>query len=160
MESLVLLDSSVLCEWMKIPGHCSASKHADVAKTMKSLLEDGATFFIPIAAVVEVGNHVANIKDGTVRRKSADKFTGLLRKCLEEERPFATIPLWDRGDLKRYVDSFVANATVGIGMGDISIIREFEKLCEANPTAQEVWIWTTDGHLDSYRKVITRSLRR
>ena len=158
MERLILMDSSVLCEWLGVPGHSNGSTATSVRQEMKRFVREGSTLFLPLAAIVEVGNLIATVDNGDRRRRCADGFVALVRSCLEKERPFATIALWTRDDVTKYVERFVGNATCKISFGDTSIIREFEKMCEANPTAREIRIWTTDGHLDSYRKEITASL--
>jgi len=151
VNSLVLLDSSVICEWLQVPGKSSINGQKMVSDEMKVLLSGGATFYLPLAAVVEVGNHITHVKNGVKRRTCAERFVTLLNNCLNHERPYATIPFWDEDDMRKFAAAFSANATAGVSMGDTTMINDFNKLCEVNPTAKCVRIWSVDGHLDSYR---------
>lgn len=152
MRGIILFDTSILCEWLQIPKKSTSNGNKRVEKKMCALAVD-FDFFLPLAAVIETGNHIAHIKNAQTRRSCAEALVALIDKCIAGKIPYATIAGWDVDDLKRFSRSFVANATVSIGMGDTTMISDFEKLCERYPTAREIRIWSLDGHLDSYRKV-------
>lgn len=152
MKGIILLDTSVLCEWLQVPGKSVQGGNLRVAKKMRAFAV-GFDFFLPLAAVIETGNHIAHVKKAKARRSCAEALVALIDKCVAGTVPYATVAGWDVDDLKRFSRSFVANATASVGMGDTTIISDFEKLCEHYPTAKEIRIWSLDGHLDSYRKV-------
>ena len=63
MSSIVIVDTSVLLNIMDVP---SRNQHKqDVLNRLGVLIEAGDHLFIPMAAIVEVGNHIAQVKSGT-----------------------------------------------------------------------------------------------
>lgn len=153
MNSIILLDTSVLCEWFEVPGKSAKGGHRRVTDAMKAYVKDGCDFFLPLASVVETGNHIAHVATGNARRRCANLLAELIENCITAEHPYATIAYWDEDELKAIAREFRSNAMSGISMGDTSIIGDFKRLCEDNPTAMRIKIWSMDGHLDTYEKL-------
>jgi hypothetical protein len=58
-------------------------------------------------------------------------------------------PLLDPDELGRYLSEFPDHAMRGLTLGDLSIIKEFERQCELHH-ARRVFIWSLDQHLGAY----------
>jgi hypothetical protein len=65
----------VLCNLLAIP-----ERDQDRGRVLADLarLETSVVLLLPITAVIETGNHVAQIKDGRVRRDCAERFAELV----------------------------------------------------------------------------------
>ena len=62
MGSVHLVDTSVLVELLDIPGR--NNRHEEAKQEYKELEKNGDSFVLPMAAILETGNHIAHISDG------------------------------------------------------------------------------------------------
>ncbi len=144
MSSIVIVDTSVLLNIMDVPDR---NQHKDeVLDRLEALIEDGDHLFIPMAAIVEVGNHIAQVKNGTHRRSAANRFVREVRRALKDEAPWKPINFPSNQEILSWLDAFPDSATQGIGMGDLSIKKEWEELCQRHAMSR-VWVWTLDRDL-------------
>src|SRR2546423_9255877 len=98
--------SSALCEPLEVPGMCS--KHDDIRTEFELRDDDGERFVIPITAVIETGNHIAQA--GGDRRAAADRFCNLLATAGSGAAPFVIHQeSWD--------DGFFSEMCAGNGTG-------------------------------------------
>ena len=144
MSSIVIVDTSVLLNIMDVPGR---NQHRDeVLDRLGTLIEAGDHLFIPMAAIVEVGNHIAHVSNGAQRRAAAERFVKEVRSALADEAPWKPINFPLNQEVLSWLDAFPGAATQGIGMGDLSIKMEWEELCELHAMSH-VWVWALDGQL-------------
>ena len=68
---------------------------------------------------------------------------------MEGKAPFTPTPLLGTSEVVGCLDNFPDSAMRGMGFGDLSIIKEFERQCELHPY-HRVFVWSLDGHLSSY----------
>lgn len=143
-----IVDTSIFCEILRVP---NKSQQPDVV--MGQLLDHinaGVTLLLPIATILETGNHIAQNGDGNLRRTTAIRFVQEVRKAISDDAPWTiSRPLFDRENLSRYLDQFPDCAMRGTGLGDLSIIEEFEYQCRLHPHGH-VFIWSLDEHLRGY----------
>lgn len=144
MGAIVVVDTSVLLNILDVPG-CDQDKDKVLAELATSI-EEGDHLFIPMTAIVEVGNHIAHVPDGDLRRKAAIRFANEVRKALRNEAPWKPINLPTNEEVLSWIDSFPEYATRGIGMGDLAIKEEWEDLCNKNRMSR-VRVWSLDVHL-------------
>ena len=117
------------------------------------LVDDGANLLLPMGAVFETGNHIADVRDGRQRRLYASVFTDQVRKALNGEAPWTLAPLPDADQLVRdWLDTFLDDAMRGLGMVDLSIKKEWERACSQHPH-RRVLIWALDRNLAGYDRV-------
>lgn len=144
MSSIVIVDTSVLLNIMDVPDR---NQHRDaVLDRLGLLIEDGDHLFIPMAAVVEVGNLIARVKNGSQRRTAAERFVKEVRAALVDEAPWKPINFPSNAEVMAWLDAFPDAATQGIGMGDLSIKQEWHALCQRHRLSR-VWVWTLDRDL-------------
>lgn len=68
MKKVLILDTSVICVWLQVPGKDTCGRsgniltHDMVKAKIESEQELGTTFVLPIASVIETGNHIAHIR--------------------------------------------------------------------------------------------------
>lgn len=149
--SIGLVDTSVFCEIVPVPGR---NQHQEEVLTeLEHHIRDDVTLLLPVATILETGNHIAHISDGGQRRVTAEKFVKRVQEALgniEGPAPWTVPqPLLAPDDLQHYLNEFPDCAMRGIGLGDLSIINEYERQCELHQ-ARRVFIWSLDQHLSGY----------
>ncbi len=152
--TVVFIDTSVLCNFLRIPG--KAQQQLDVHKDYELRSNAGDTFVLPMAAIVETGNHIEQLSDGAERRRCAQGLTDILRLVAQETQPWVLVETEWNGDLlKQFCDgseskstpAFVDVATEGaLGGGDLAILIERDRYAK-RVIAQTVEIWTYDQQL-------------
>lgn len=144
MSAIVIVDTSVLLNIMDVPGR---NQHkAAVLDRLGALIDAGDHLFIPMAAVVEVGNHIAHINNGAQRRSAAERFVKEVRSALADEAPWKPINFPSNQEVLGWLDEFPEAATQGVGLGDLSINQEWAACCEKYRLSH-VWVWTLDNDL-------------
>lgn len=152
-RTVELIDSCILIDLLDIPYE---SEELEVRKAeLQERHRAGVQMLIPVAVVIEVGQHVQRIGQGYDRRRCADAYVAILRKTLAGNAPwhftsvawnadFLTtlieLPHWPEGNL---VESL---AVKHHEMGDAAIIAELMSL-RANLRDVKVGVWTRDAKL-------------
>jgi hypothetical protein len=147
MGALCLLDTSILLEWLAVPG--KAAHPETVTASLKQKLAAGESLFLPMASVFETGNHIGQNGDGTLRRACARQFVVLVQDALAGKAPFTPIGFPDSAHIQQWISEFPDHASRGSGLGDLSIIHDWQRACEKHP-ARRVYIWSLDRHLVGY----------
>jgi hypothetical protein len=117
---------------------------------------DNEAMILPTAAIIETGNHIAQLPDGGSRRKFAAKLMHLLKATIAGTAPWALNGArWDGQLLQAICDGARAchplheMALQGVGAGDVSILAEAEAY-ERRVANVDVSIWTLDAGLLAY----------
>ena len=144
MSAIVIVDSSVFLNILDVPRR--NQRKAEVFDELARLIEAGDHLFIPMAAIVEVGNHIAQINNGSQRRAAAERFVKEVRSALADEAPWKPINFPSNQEVLGWLDAFPESAMKGVGMGDLSIRQEWEVCCRQYAMSR-VWVWTLDRDL-------------
>lgn len=153
MEEIVIVDTSILLNVLDVPGRNQNRK--SVFRDFEACISRKATFLVPLGVVLETGNHIARISDGNKRRKHAEAFrdemvNAVNANALAGDSPWSLILLRDSEQLLTWLNGFPDEATRGIGLVDLSIIREWEAACKRHSLSR-VRIWSLDkNHLAGY----------
>lgn len=145
--SVVIIDTSVFCNIVPVPGR--NQNRAQIIAGMKSFLEERATLLLPMAAVLETGNHIAQLAYGNQRRSTAASFCKMVLDAIGGAAPWTPTPFWEIEDLRLWLGEFPGAAMQSKGMGDLSIIKEWERQCVFHK-ARRVQIWSLDVDLAGY----------
>ncbi|MFZ2208140.1 MAG: type II toxin-antitoxin system VapC family toxin [Porticoccaceae bacterium] len=146
MSAIVIVDTSVLLNIIDVPGR---NQHkAAVLDRLAALIEGNDHLFIPMAAIVEVGNHIAHVANGAQRRAAAERFIREVRSALADEAPWKPVNFPSNDEVLNWLDAFPNSAMRGVGMGDLSIQKEWESCCQKYAMSH-VWVWALDGDLAS-----------
>ncbi|WP_052847813.1 hypothetical protein [Streptomyces avicenniae] len=149
------VDTSVLCNLLEIPGK---SQHRDKVQEQlrQKLAARDCDLLLPMTAVIETGNHIAQLADGRVRRSCADRFAAVLRMVADGRAPWVLNEVeWDAGHLRLLVEggrtgsSLVEHACNRLGCGDLNILVERDRYL-ARTSGVQAAIWTLDELLSSY----------
>jgi len=155
-RKILIIDTSILNCWLKIPGKetCGPSNDQWTFERVKTLLEDEkinkSTFVLPIATLIETGNHIAHLLRNQF--EFATELTKILKASLAEEEPWAAFnhqsELWSNDKLTKLSDEWPTLATQGLGIGDATIKDVAEYY--ASTGSFEVQILTGDQGLKAY----------
>jgi hypothetical protein len=147
MHAVAIVDTSIFCNVLNIP-HMNGEKEK-VMKELEGFLENGTTLLLPMAAVYETGNHIAHLSDGKKRRSFAKVFVEQVRKAMTGEAPWQVMQVPTIEEVGEWLSSFPDSAMRGAGMGDLSIVKEWEKFKSKVPD-HRVFIWSLDSDLQGY----------
>lgn len=147
MSAIVLVDTSILLNVLDVHGR-NQNREA-VLQTLSEHLEQNDHLLLPMAAIVETGNHIAHVADGVKRRSAAQRFVAQIRKALQGETPWRPVNFPSNEQVLNWLNDFPDRATAGIGFGDLSIIKEWEVCCARHPLSS-VRIWTLDSDLQGF----------
>lgn len=156
MAEVVFLDTSVLLNVLDVPR--KNSDRDQVRAEFARLGVEGATLIIPIAAVVEVGNHLAQLP-GHERRDRSRTFATFLRASVDGAAPWVVSGAsWDDSFLRALLDGDQTRPSLeelcasGGGSGDSSILLELQRYRARTdlPSSLPIRLWTLDRSLRSY----------
>ncbi|WP_330212778.1 hypothetical protein [Pseudomonas sp. Z18(2022)] len=156
MSSICLIDTSVFVNMLNVPG-----LNQDAARVGADFLEyanNNCTFILPMATILETGNHVAQNGDGRLRRETAQRFCDAVRAAFADEPPYRLSEFPSTVQILEWLAEFpdraghnksAARTGEGTSFGDLSIIKEYER-CLARFPMSELFIWSLDSDLEAY----------
>jgi hypothetical protein len=132
-----------------------------VLQDFQTYIESGCSFLLPMATILETGNHIAQNGDGTIRRRTAIHFVKEVKAAFAGEAPWSITTLPKKEEMLLWIDQFpnlagrnkTTDKQEGISFGDLSIIKEFDKYCNLFKMS-EVFIWSLDGDLNRYHQKV------
>lgn len=157
MTGVVFLDTSVLLCVLDIPGK-NQGREAVVSEFTDLATTPGNTLILPAAAVIETGNHIAQLADGGMRRQRMEALSKILDQSAKAQAPWVVGNAnWDSEFIQILIDgsadgsipNLVELATRKVGVGDASILHEARTFRSATdtPSGQSIRIWTLDDGL-------------
>lgn len=156
MTGIILIDTSIYLNILDVPG-CNQQK-AEVISDFKQFIADGDSFLLPLATVWETGNHIADLPNGGLRWQFASKLVRDVTNAFNGETPYRATFFPEReiflqwlGDFPRYAKLNKSDHKIreGVSLADLSIIKEFERLCTLAAMSR-VRIWSLDSDLLGY----------
>lgn len=164
-KRVLILDTSVLCCWLQVPGKDKTgpvNDRWDHARIDKQLIEErkkGSTLVLPMATLIETGNHIAQAPSQRFERASS--LAAYLREAADAQSPWAAFtdqsPLWQSDNLRRLADTWPALASGGTSIGDHTIKDIAEHYAQAGYFVE---ILTSDEGLKAYQPVKPASIPR
>lgn len=153
MQSVAFVDTSILCNLVPVPGR--DQDREQVQKELKLRLSRREEFILPITAVVETGNFIAQLENGGLRRTTAQKLASILRLICEGRAPWILhdVP-WNRNFLEQLLEGadtqtdYVTHAQNRLGTGDLCVLTERHQYHLR--TGIPATIWTLDAGLRAY----------
>ena len=156
-SKVIIFDTSVLCCWLQVPGKDTCGPEGDrwdyerIEQKVSEELEAGSTFVLPLATIIETGNHIAFTAGD--RYALAQSLSEYIRKTATDTDPWAAFghqaELWSAEKLITLADTWPNLAVQGLGIGDTTIkdVADFY----ASTSTIEVEILTGDQGLKSYQ---------
>ena len=157
-KRVLILDTSVLCCWLQVPGKEEAGPVNDRWNhdRINTLLEEerakDSTFVLPIATLIETGNHIAQAPSHRFER--ANSLATYLREAADAQSPWAAFidqtPLWQSENLRLLAETWPQLAKGGISIGDHTIKDVAEYYAKAGYFVE---ILTGDAGLKAYEPI-------
>jgi hypothetical protein len=158
MSTVTLVDTSVLCEILRVPGKSDPTIAIQIVAELDRRWRAGERLVIPLTAVIETGNHIAQAKKDE-RYEVARRFVALLRASVTDQSPWLVLQgSWGADFLTSLCtgasthESLETLAAEGVGAGDIAILVERDQL-RLGTAVRRVQVWTLDAALASYAAV-------
>lgn len=156
MSEIVLLDTSVYLNVLDVPGF--NQDRDEILNAFSCRVENGDYFLLPMAAIWETGDHIADLPDGNRRRQYAQILVEQVRAALNGEVPYRTTYFPDSDVFLRWLGDFPEYAQrnksdqqtrEGVSLSDLSIIKEWEQTRDRHSMSR-VLIWSLDRDLAAY----------
>jgi hypothetical protein len=156
-KRVLIWDTSVLCCWLKVSGKETAGSGEErwTYERINRLLNDreGSTFVLPVATLIETGNHIAQVKKGD-RYALAEKLAKCLQDAANESSPWAAFTeqahLWETKHLCKLAESWPELAKQKLSIGDATIKDVADYYYEMGNGNWTIEILTGDNGLKAY----------
>jgi len=165
MRKVLILDTSILCIWLDVPGMSDCGSDDDkwnqqrVAKKITEEEQNSTTFVLPLASIIETGNHIAQA--GHSRLERGESLAALMRKSANEETPWAAFSeqsvLWSQEKMIVLADTWPNLAVQKLSLGDVTIKDVAEYYAQMG---YRVEILTGDAGLKAYEPVAPAEIPR
>ena len=156
MSSICIIDTSIFTNILDVP--CRNQEHAKIIERFEEYILLECQFILPMATVIETGNHIAQNGDGRTRRATAQRFVDFVQSALNNDFPWILSKFPSSQEILHWLNDFpdyaMRNKSAektgeGTSFGDLSIIQEFEK-AKVRFSMTEVFIWSLDADLMAY----------
>lgn len=154
-KKVLIFDTSVLCVWLRVPGKetCGPEDNRLNYDMVNAKIEEeksqGTTFVLPIASIIETGNHIAHSTGD--RHVVGHAFADIISATADQISPWAAFTeqseLWKKENLKVLAERWKESVISGQSLGDASIVDVANYYASAE---FEVEIFTGDKGLKAY----------
>ncbi len=158
MKRVLIIDTSILCVWLDVPGMDGCGPDYDkwdrqrVDQKIEAEKDVNTVFVLPLATIIETGNHIAQAAHS--RRERGNRLADLMRKSADRQTPWAAFSdqsvLWSSEKLKDLADSWPDFAAQRLTLGDVTIKDVAEHYARMG---YEVEILTGDHGLMAHQPV-------
>ena len=156
MATVEFVDTSVLVEVLDVPGR--NGNRARIMRDLKRKQREKIQLVLPVATIIETGNHITHIAEGWARRRCAQTFAGMLELCSQGEAPWVLYAAsWDGEMLTALCEGARTQMTlvdhaVGqmLGSGDLSILAERDRYRRRVSKGTVVRVWTEEEHMNQW----------
>jgi hypothetical protein len=159
-KKVLIIDTSILCVYLGVAGKETCGPENDkwdkkrVDEKMKQELEQKTTIVLPLATILETGNHISQSPGD--RYKMALALAKIMADAADNKTPWAAFTdqstLWSADKLKELAAEWPNLATQKLSIGDATIKTVAEYYAEED--GRPVEIFTGDQGLKSYEPVI------
>jgi hypothetical protein len=146
---VLVIDTSYLLELFKVPRFSTEKSVLEIRKRHKEAINEGCRLYVPVPCIFELADHIADVKEGSLRKKIAQNFLETLNSSITEYIPWIITPVEVLNRLPGLCSIFVSQyAPESIGLTDTTIIDEANRLrSKYSGLGYQVHIWTKDSSL-------------
>jgi len=129
MKKVLIIDTSILCVWLDVPKKDTCGpdddrwNNARVQQKIKEEHNNKSTFVLPLATIIETGNHIAQASHS--RKERAESLAELMAESADQQTPWAAFSeqstLWSAEKLKELATSWPNLAASKLSIGDATI---------------------------------------
>lgn len=141
------IDTCVLDNYFDIPEY--NQRVNEIQSEYEFRKSKGETFVIPFAAIVEIGNHIAHIRDYETRKARVQRFCSFLEEALNSKNPI----IEQAENIDKNTLRFICEnqhrlvAPDPIGSGDLSIFYQYWRFKKKYGNQCQVDLWSLDHHI-------------
>ncbi len=156
MSDIVLLDTSIYLNILAVPDFSQSREK--ILDGFEARVRYGDYFLLPMATIWETGDHIADLTDGRLRRRFAEKLVAQVTQAFNDQAPFKTTYFPDSEVFLRWLCEFPDHAQrtksdrqtrEGVSLSDLSIIKEWEQTRDRHSMSR-VLIWSLDRDLAAF----------
>lgn len=158
MGKIMIIDTNIMCVWLKVPGKETAGKNNEwdyekVSAHIGEEIKQGTKLCLPMTSVIETGNHIAHIKGN--KAPSADALMDKIIKSANGDNPWLVFDqqngIWEAERLTELITTWNTEVKKEEhALGD-AIIIEIAKSYAPN---FDIEIFTGDNLLKEYERKI------
>lgn len=158
MGKIMIIDTNIMCVWLKVPGKETAGKnnewnYENVSAHIDEEIKQGTKLCLPMTSVIETGNHIAHINGNKV--PPADDLKDIIIKSANGDTPWLVFDqqngLWEAEKLTELITTWNTEVKQKeYALGD-AIIVEIAKSYVAN---FDIEIFTGDNLLKDFERKI------
>jgi hypothetical protein len=164
MQQVIIIDTSILCVYLEVPGNEIVGKDDDkwdkqrVDQYLDERIKHKAQFIVPVAAIIETGNHIAQANHQ--RFVTANRFANLLIQMANREMPWEIFTeqeyqlIWSETQIKQLATEWPKLAEARLSLADFTIKEIANFYHNLNPKKFTVEIFTADQGLKSYEPTV------
>lgn len=155
MNKAVIIDTSILCVWLRVPGKetCGPDNNRwDYERANNKINEEianGALLVLPMATIIETGNHIA--QSAGDKHELVNKFADHIENTIDGNSPWTSFNqqshLMEGEPLREILRKWRDTANAGQSLGD-ALIAEIANYY--NTLGADVEILTGDEGLKAY----------
>lgn len=152
---VLIFDTSILCVWLRLPDMTTCGPDGDkwdcarVDAKLDAEKKAKTTFVLPLAAIIETGNHISQSRDH--RFQLARKLGAVMRDATDGATPWAAFSaqseLWSDDQVRALADTWPTLAAQEISLGDATISQVARYYAQIGC---EVEVLTGDQGLKAY----------
>lgn len=157
MKRVLIIDTSILCVWLQVPGKetcgsgMAAWDYTRVNAKIEEELKNPSMFVLPLATIIETGNHISQSKGDCFT--FAQRLSEIMIQSADNISPWVAFSessiLWTQEKMKELAQKWPALAAQRISLGDATI----KDVAEYYAQNFEVEIFTADEGLKAYEPV-------
>ena len=145
-----VIDTSYLCELFAVPRYSTEEAISEVKRRFTVAAEGRARLYVSLPTIFELAGHIADVREGGLRRKLSVKLRDAVVTSIREGRPWILRPAVKEDAVEGLIDGFVQySPEKGISLVDTILIDEANHLRKTKYSGEEwqVHIWTKDRRL-------------
>ena len=165
MKKVLVIDTSILCVWLQVPGKDNCGPNGDcwdyekVNQKIEQEIEAKTTLVLPLASIIETGNHISQASHS--RRERALNLAEIMNNVADETSPWAAFSdqsvLWAPDKLKALAANWPDLAAQKLSLGDATIKDVADYYAQAG---YKVEILTGDQGLKAYEPAVPAEVPR
>jgi len=165
VKRVLIIDTSILCVWLEVPGKETCGPDQDrwdkrrVDTKIKSERVQRTTFVLPLASIIETGNHIAQASHS--RKERGEALAELMRNSANQQTPWAAFSdqsvLWSTEKLKTLAETWPQLAAQKLSLGDATIKDVAEHYAKMGYAVE---ILTGDQGLKAYEPITPATVPR
>ena len=150
-KRIYVIDTGYLLELFRVPRASTKASAKEVRKRFKEAISKKNGLVVPFSCICELGNRIATVPNGDIRRKLVLQLLDTVKSSINEEYPWTITPSEGISVIMVSCLEFASHCEMGIGLTDTLVIQESIRLNKKySAFGYKIHIWTKDKTLKSF----------